>query len=654
MKRTMLVSLLIATCVLGSISAGSLSLAPVFSDHAVLQRDLAAPVWGRAEPGARISVSINNAGGTVQRMETVADETGRWMVKTAPTPAGGPYSIRVETGGDAVVELDDILFGDVWICSGQSNMEMSYGWGLTRGREEMETNTHPTIRLLNVPNKTSLLPVESFRASWRVCEPEAAKRFSAVGYFFGTALNEALPEIPIGLIDATWSGTYIQTWLSLDSLDTVEALRPSVEAWRGQKAVWFEDGIEGYQRRLEEWFAGIDPFAVGAVQPSDPAFDDSDWQQVELPRKFEDHISPDFDGLVWYRTVVELTEEEAAQPASLALGAIDDEDVTYVNGVAVGSMTAHNVPRRYSVDADVLRPGRNIISVRVLDTGRAGGFVSGPEALTLELASRSISLACAWTYFAHRVSAAGRPQNLSTPHANSYSVCYNGMLAPLFPLAAKGAIWYQGCSNVGGEGLYERLFPALVADWRANFTATDFPVYLVQLAAFRQTHPNPIDSAWARMRWVMMQLGERVPHSGTAVAIDVGDHHDIHPKDKQTVGERLARLALSRTYGRTDIVEAGPIPLEAEAVDGGRVVVRFKNAEGLRTVDDGDVVGFQLVSADDQAVWAEATIQGAHVVVAVPEAVVAKEVRFAWDDYPVCNLVNGAGLPCGPFRLAIP
>jgi sialate O-acetylesterase len=225
------------------------------------------------------------------------------------------------------------------------------------------------------------------------------------------------------------------------------------------------------------------------------------------------------------------------------------------------------------------------------------------------------------------------------------------MFAPIFPLAVKGAIWYQGCANICGEKLYFKLFNAMVDDWRTNLTGGDFPVYLVQLAAYRQTNEAPHDSAWARMRWVMTQLGETVKNCGTAIAIDVGDHIDLHPKDKKTVGERLARLArlaLNRTYGRKHIVEAGPIPTGVARSEQG-IVVSFKNAVGLKTSDAAEVSGFQVVDGDGKAVWAKAKIAGETVVVSVPESTAVSAVRFAWDDYPVCNLVNAESLPCGPF-----
>ena len=629
-----------------------LALASVFSDHAVVQRGIEAPVWGVADPGQNVRVAVTRNGDVKFSAQAKADARGKWQVKTTPFEAGGPYELSAWTSADDRVTITNVLFGDVWICSGQSNMEMSYRWGLTNGKEDLETNAFAQVRLLNVPNKTAIEPVETFDAKWRVCNPESAKDFSACGYFFGAALHREMPDVPIGLVDVTWSGTYIQTWMALDTLDKIDSLRDEVAARRVAIRQWLDGGSATFAADLAAWQAKLDPLSVAPVKPFEIRFDDAAWKRVELPRTFEAHIEPNFDGVVWYRTRVTLTAEQASRAAVLKLGPIDDEDTTYVNGVKVGGMTQYNAVRSYPVPATALKAGENVIAVKILDSGWAGGFVGKPESMALETSGAVIPLAVEWAYCAGTNPTSPKPENLGAPNANSFAACYNGMFMPIFPMGVKGAIWYQGCSNVGGEVLYDTLFRAMAADWRANLSGGSFPIYLVQLAAFVQTHPEPIDSAWARMRWTMMRLGEEVENSGTAVTIDIGNHTDIHPKDKKSVGERLARLALNRTYGRKDVVEAGPIPTGASSADG-RVMVAFKNAAGLRTRDGGALEGFQIAGADGAFSWAKAEIVGETVVVTVPGGMAAKTVRHAWDDYPVCNLVNGADLPCGPFSLAV-
>ncbi|MGI5868318.1 MAG: sialate O-acetylesterase [Kiritimatiellia bacterium] len=632
--------------------AEPLKLASVFSHHAVLQRDVQTPIWGVAEPGQVVQVEVARDGKAKFKSKTKADAQGKWLVRTAPFAAGGPYELAAWTSAGDRLSITNVLFGDVWICSGQSNMEMSYGWGLTRGKGDVETNAYANIRLLNVPNKTSVVPVETFKAEWKPCTPAAAKQFSACGYFFGVALHNELPDIPIGLVDVTWSGTYIQTWLSLDSLEKIDPIREAVERRRNAIQDWFNGGSERFKEDLAVWEAKLDPYSHAEEKPYHEGFDDASWGKVALPQTFERHVAPDFDGVVWYRLRVTLTPAQAEAAATLKLGRIDDQDETYVNGVRVGGLASHAAVRRYEVPAKALKAGENVITVRVQDNGWGGGFIGKAEELVLETVDGALPLAGEWVCKVGEKLKDSKPENLDAPSANSFSACYNGMFMPLFPMGVKGAIWYQGCSNVGGEVLYDSLFRAMAADWRANFTGAPIPIYLVQLAAFQATHPEPRDSAWARMRWTMTRLGEEVEHSGTAVTIDVGDHADIHPKDKKTVGERLARLALNRTYGRKDIVEAGPIPTSATTSDRG-VVVSFKNAAGLRARDGGRLEGFQIPGADGKFVWADAVVEGETVVVAVPEGSQPTAVRHAWDDYPVCNLVNGEDLPCGPFELKV-
>ena len=635
-----------------------LRVAAVFGDGAVLQRDLPAPVWGWAAPGVSVTVTLSKDGQPVgEALTAKADETGRWKVALPAQAAGGPYTLAISQPGETVT-FSDVLFGDVWICSGQSNMEMNYGWGLTRGKEDMETNNIPNVRLFIVQNATDAVPRKDVApAVWKAATSlENVRSFSAVGYFFGTALHQAMPEVPIGLIDSTWSGTYIQTWLSLESMDALPEMTNAVARRRAAITDWQNGGREKYEDARAAWQKAVDTvgFDEEGKSPADADYDLSAWKQVTLPATMEKHVNGNYDGSVWYvRKVVLTAEQAAATNAVLSLGAIDDQDTSYVNGKQVGLTKNHQAMRRYKLPAGLLCEGTNTIAVRAVDLGGIGGFTSPAKELCLKLDGDTISLADTWSWKDFGALPV-MPPNLGSPSANSLSACYNAMMRPLFPLAVKGAIWYQGCSNVGGHKLYEKLFPAMAADWRAGFSGGDFPIYLVQLAAFLGTNEKPVESDWAAMRWSMMQIGETLKNSGTAVAIDIGDHHDIHPKDKKTVGERLARLALVRTYGDTSLVEAGPIP-EAATLKDGAVEISFRFAEGLKTSDGEAVSGFQLSVDGDTFVWADAVIDGSVVRVTLPEGTegTPKKVRFAWDHYPVCNLVNGADLPCGPFEFDV-
>ena len=701
-------------------AAAPITLAPMFRDHAVLQRDVPLPIWGTAEPGAKVAVRLVRADESDAEpceMTATVGEDGRWRVELPPHPAGGPYELgaaelphalgAASAPDGAGARAEDILIGDVWLCSGQSNMDMNYGWGLTRGKEDIETNTHPRIRLFNDRNRTALSPQRDLPDDygWTPCDPAHAKSFSAVGYFFGQALQEAMPDVPIGLVEASWSGSPIKTWIPYEA---AEALGGDFGKQAGERRAiaeaWENGGRDQFQIDLAAWTNALPSIDPGD-DPAAPDFDDSDWQTAKLPEITEKHTKPDFDGWVWYRRTFVIDEEEhpVVDAASLSLGPIDDQDWAYVNGVLVGTTNVWDASRKYEIPAGVLHAGTNTIAVKVLDWGGHGGFWrNDPSGLSVSAVwewfedneesghsdyrdELAIPLAGEWKFKAFP--AAPRPVDPSSPSSWDIAACHNGMVAPLFGMAAKGAIWYQGCSDVGNADLYAKQFPAMVGAWRKGFVHDDagFPVYLVQLAAFKETHAEPLDSAWARMRWTQMRLGETVPHCGTAVAIDVGAHGDIHPKDKKTVGERLARLALARTYGRPDVVEAGPIPdplvmepgdrfgytVHNGGVDSeGRDVVDaclyigFRNDKGgLKAREGGLIRGFQAkidgvwtaVEADEHVYYPESgetcLVQLALPPNTDPESVTA--VRYAWDDYPDCNLVNGDGLPCGPFELEV-
>ena len=696
-------------------AAAPVALAPMFRDHAVLQRDVPLPIWGTAEPGRVVEIRIFPTRQSPETMDRQVDTLtnvvvgadGRWCAVLPAFPAtpantipnvlmvdyvapageaGATIALGAASAPDgAGARAEDILFGDVWLCSGQSNMDMNYGWGLTRGKEDVETNTHARIRLFDDRNRTALSPQRDLPDDygWTPCDPAHAKSFSAVGYFFGQALQEAMPDVPIGLIEASWSGSPIKTWIPYEA---AEALGGDFGRQAGERRAvaeaWENGGRDQFQIDLAAWTNALPSIDPGD-DPAAPDFDDSDWQTAKLPEITEKHTKPDFDGWVWYRRTFVIDEEEhpVVDAASLSLGPIDDQDWTYVNGVLVGTTNVWDSPRDYKIPEGILHSGTNTIAVKILDWGGHSGFwKNGPAGMSVSVSltqdeivteecivesssTRTIPLAGEWKFKAFP--AEPRPVDPSSPSSWDIAACHNGMVAPLFGMAAKGAIWYQGCSDVGNADLYARQFPAMVGAWREGFVHDEagFPVYLVQLAAFKETHAEPLDSAWARMRWTQMRLGETVPHCGTAVAIDVGDHRDIHPKDKKTVGERLARLALARTYQGHKDDGSGPIPLsaavraDASYPEPAPVIVRFvrpdfSDALRLATSDGQAVRGFQFVYEDGSAEAAAAEIDR-YAVLLFPKDKTPVRVRYAWDDYPDCNLVNGEGLPCGPFELEI-
>lgn len=649
--------------------AQSLKLPALFTDHMVLQRDLAVPVWGWAAPNAEVTVTA--AG---QTKTATADADGKWVVKLDPLSTGEPIELSVTSGGETK-KLGDVLVGEVWVCSGQSNME----WPLNRtdnAQEAIAAADHPQIRLFTVTKKIAQEPVSDVEGAWEVCSPQTVSGFSAVGYYFGRKLNTEL-NVPVGLIDSSWGGTPSQAWTSREKLLATPEAVPIVE--RFDKAMAdYPAAREAWLKRVEEWEKGpqakpqyhSDPGNTGEANGfASTGFDDSAWETDALPGEFDQEGVP-FDGAVWYRKTVEIPEAWAGQPMVVALGPIDDFDVTYLNGEVIGKSSleasAYSQPRRYEVPPAQVKAGPATIAVRVFDHFGGGGFAGTPAQMFLSSATGgdTIPLDGDWKMFVeHRLdpsavtgpsgNAPGRPREPMGPNnPHGAGVLYNGMIAPLIPYAIRGATWYQGESNAGLAEQYRTIFPAMITDWRERWGQGDFPFLFVQLANYMATSAEPSDTAWAHLRDAQLHTLKTVPNTGMAVIIDIGQADDIHPTNKKDVGERLARWALADTYGKSDVVKSGPLLADAN-VSGGEIVLTFDHVgTGLKTRDGGPVKGFAAAPKDGPFQWAEATIVSENqVAITLPAGVEPADVRYAWADNPAeANLVNSEGLPASPFR----
>ncbi len=619
---------------------------PLFSDHAVLQRDVPVPFRGWAEPGQRVKVAL--AG---QSVETTADDKGRWVARLGPYPAGGPHVATV-TGPGKAVEVKDLLIGDVWLCSGQSNME----WPLhrsDRGKEEVAAADHPRLRLLTVPQKTAFEPMATFEAAWDVCQPATAPDFSAVGYFFGRELRREL-DVPIGLIDSTWGGTVAEAWTGAEALKALGGFDKALARVEAEKAERARPPVR-FEQAMAAWWKKNDPGSADQPTWADPKFEPAGWKSMELPGKWEDRGLPDFDGIAWFRKDVEIPEAWAGKELTLTLGAIDDRDTTFVNGVEVGHMERWDARRKYAIPAELVKPGRMVIAVRVLDGQGEGGF-AGPEG-EMKLAPKGvdaaepISLAGPWAFKdAARAADLTSPPEPNGQNPNVVAALSNGMIAPLTSFPIKGVIWYQGEGNAGRPAQYRRLLPALIRDWRARFDSGDFPFLIVQLANFMERKPQPGDSGWAELREAQYLAIKAVPNAALALAIDIGDAKDIHPTNKQEVGRRLALAALALTYGKP-VESSGPV-FKSMEIQGDAIRLNFDHVGGGLVARGGGtrLEGFAVAGEDGKFAWADATIDGETVVVTAPEIAKPIKVRYAWADNPACNLENKAGLPAVPFR----
>ena len=623
-------------------------LSPMFSDNMVLQRDRPIMVWGWAPTGTAVTVEMDG-----HSAATKADNSGKWTIKLPALPAGGPHTLAIR--GPQTVTLNNVLMGDVWVCSGQSNMEMGIG-NVNNAAQEIANANYPQIRLFTVTKDVAIEPRAVPVGKWDVCTPQTVAMggwngFSAVGYFFGRELYNNL-KVPIGLIHTSWGGTPAEAWTSAQALEQkVPAYTPMVEQM-AEVRTRMARGERPYSAMMTDWYIANDP---GTAQVwNGLKFNDAGWQTANLPGAWEQSgvaEMANFDGVVWYRRTVELAEGEEGRQCILHLGPVDDRDTTWVNGRLVGAKELATDDRAYALPLGTLRTGKNEIAVRVLDTGGAGGFTGKPEQMVLEVTDgRKIPLNGEWKMKVGVALPQAKP--LPVPmnnNPNFPTVLYNGMIAPLLGYGIKGAIWYQGESNAGKAYQYRTLLPTMITDWRNRWKEGDFPFYIVQLANWQQPNPTPVEDAWAELREAQLMTAQHLPNTGIAVTTDIGDAGDIHPKNKQDVGKRLALAALAKTYGEK-IEYSGP-EYKAMKVEGNKIRLTFAHVGGGLTTKNGEPLkGFAVAGDDHKFAWADAKIEGDSIVLSSLQVANPVAARYAWHINPVANLYNKAGLPASPFR----
>lgn len=617
---------------------------PLFGDHMVMQRGKPNRIWGWTKAGEEVRVKVGE-----QSAQAKAGPDGRWEVAIQPPPVGGPYTMTID--GPQKAEFRDVLVGDVWLCGGQSNMEM----GMTQVQNapsEIKAGDQPQIRLFLVRNRVSYVLSAVPEGAWRVCSPEALAAggwggFSAVGYYFGRALQREL-NVPIGLVQACVGGTPAESWTSPAALRALGDFNKELDE---VERLSTKPGPQ-YGNFISHWYDEFDVGQKGGWFA--PGLDESEWKTVEVPGGFRELGVPDTPAVVYFRRAVELPDPLPVGDAKIELGVVERMDTTEINGRLVGASSWVENPRSYVIPPDVLKPGNNLVVVRVLKTIPGGGFESPPEKLRIVLGDgREIPLAGEWKA---RVAVDARPPHPVPDHFENWpimpAVLYNGMIAPVAPLAITGAIWYQGEANAERPAQYRRLLPAMIADWRKAFGQGDFPFYIVSLAAFMKHNDDPAGGGWADVREVQAQVAETVPNSGLAVVIDKGDAVDIHPKDKRTVGERLALRALAGHYG-SRIPFSGPVLKAVEKMPGA-LRLRFDHVEGGLVATGDRLEEFAISGVDGKWTWADARIDGDTVIVSSAKVPEPENVRYAWQSNPKATLFNRAGLPAVPFRTDTP
>ncbi len=647
-------ALVVSAALLPMQARADVKLATIFCNHLVLQRDMPVPIWGWADPGEAVSVSF--AG---QKKSATADAAGKWMVHLAKLPANANPQTLTVTGKNTLT-VSDVLIGDVWMCSGQSNMTYRMGYDKDYYAAEIAAANDPNLRCFLVDFHNSPTPEADLQPSayqnWSPANPDSvASMFPVVGYYFGLELRKSL-GIPIGLIHSSYGATPAEAWVSREGLGKDPELNTMADKQIANMAA-YPDNVKAFAANVAAWeekYSAKDAGNTGEAKGwTKPDFDDSAWKTVTVPMNFS-QIGLKAGGAVWLRKTIDVPASSAGKWLNLKFNYSSDDYTPYFNGTAVKG--GEDWPKFFSdsrgfwIPGNLVKEGKNTLAVRVFSHTKDGGLsvrtgdfgipLDNDWRYTVEFANPELP-ADAWGAFPHSPYAV--PQYTST-------YLFNAMVHPLLPFPIKGVIWYQGESNTSRAYQYRTLLPALIADWRGHWGEGTFPFYIVQLANFMEPAQQPTDTNWADLREAQLLTATHDPASGLAVTIDIGDKDNIHPKDKIDVGKRLALIALAKTYGHK-IEYMGPL-YASSAVEGSAIRIKFNHLGGGLVAKGGEPLKqFAIAGADQKFVWADAHIDGDTVVVSSPQVPQPVAVRYAWGDNPEgCNLYNAAGLPASPFR----
>lgn len=665
MKRRLLIFLVIIFLASCAEKHSGIKLPSLIGDNMVLQQKTNARIWGEAAPGQKIVLSPE--WGT--SVSVKAGEDGKWQAGIPTPEAGGPYSLKIRCN-DTTLTVSNIMIGEVWFCSGQSNMEMPLkGWPpndtIMHSAASINAASLPAIRLFNVQRSVSGVPLEECSGSWQVCSPETAASFSATAFFFGRKLHSEL-GIPVGLIASSWGGTPSEAWTSAEVLRNAGEFVEQIDAMKaaGADLAEYQKWLEG-RKQTEIKPAGDDQWTgldFGDSELAEAAFDDSAWNEMKLPAAFENAVG-EIDGAVWFRKTIELPAGLNGRDLTLSLGPIDDMDRAYFNGELVGATEKSGywqVNRNYSVPGNLVKSGRNTIAVRVLDTQGGGGIYGAPGSMQLKVnnGKQSFDIGGLWKYqpvaelagskfyifdFKNNEYAGKKRPPALGPY--SPSTLYNAMVNPVLNYRIKGAIWYQGESNVGRAEQYEKIFPLMIQNWRDAWEISDFPFYFVQIAPYVYAGPDADNSVLLREAQAKTLS---VPNTGMVVTLDIATVMNIHPPFKLEVGERLANLALANDYDK-DVTAVGPT-FKSLVPDGQTIKISFSNAgSGLVSASEY-IPEFEVAGNDGKFVKAVAKIVGSEVWVTSPQVREPAYARYCWRNGAVGTLFNKEGLPASQFN----
>lgn len=651
MKKILLSAISIISCIF-TLNA-QVQLSPLFSDNMVLQQQSQVPLWGKAKAGMIVKIKTS---WDSKEYVCKADRDGKWQASITTSEAGGPYEISFTTGKLSQT-LKNVMCGDVWLCSGQSNMEMPVrGWGCVNDYEKelADAGNYPLLRILNIQKASSYSPLENFRVvgdgdGWEVSGEDAIEQFSACGYFFGREIQKST-GVPIGLISAAYGGSCVESWMSEDAIAQIPGLKAFVEKREEVKRRGIN--LDSLSAKWVEAILRADAGAeAGKPVWAQAGFDDSEWSSMEVPGNISKVGLGAWDGVLWYRHEVDIPASWAGKDLIFNLQNVDDDDWTYFNGELIGKTEGFNVYRRYIIPGKYVKEGKNLLSIRLVDLRQDAGLLGEAQKLTLACGEEKINISGKWKYrIGSSQSDIDEMPQLVVRRKDYPGNHYNAMIKPIIPFAIKGVIWYQGETNTSAAYQYRETFPVMIENWR-RLWGRDFPFYIVQLANFHKKQSSADEhSAWAELREAQAMTASCVKDAHYCVTLDIGDAEDIHPKNKQEVGRRLALLAGKYSYGQSDLCAASP-EMCSYFLEGSSVRINFKNTKILRTMDGSSAVkGFVLAGGDHKFYFADARIEGSSVIVSCPQVPFPLAVRYAWADNPDCNLCGENGLPVGSFR----
>jgi sialate O-acetylesterase len=641
MKSSVRTSILFLTIFLfiQTFTTAQIRLPKIFGDSMVLQRGIKIPVWGNAKPGTSIFAKL----GGVQ-VSAKANQQGKWQIKFPALKAGGPYTLEIAESGkpNSKIVLNEILIGDVWLASGQSNMEFQVQQTMDASKE-MANASYPQIRFLLVQQDKQLKPQADILAGkWKACDSSNVKEWSAVAYFFARKIHVD-QNVPVGIIQSTWGGTPAEAWTSKEMLLTSPITKARTLS-NDTLAQDREDFVQDSLNLIRFWDIVYNPQNNTDKTVSTAIYNDADWPSVQMPNLVKGFGIGDYEGMVWLRKKIILPQTFAEKDLTIQLGHPEMNYSLYFNGEPICKNVWNAAPKHsYTIPANLVKSGENIIAMRVAMLWSGGGLNPADDIYITDGLSK-ISLAGKWLFNKNLEGALPKMLN----YQYYPTVLFNGMINPLIPYGIKGFIWYQGESNAGAAYDYRKLFPMLIRDWRQRWEQGDLPFLYVQLANYMKTKSLPSESEWAELREAQT-LTLSQPNTGMACAIDVGEANDIHPKNKQEVRRRLALVANKLVY-KQDCVASGPM-YKTFRKDGNSIRISFVNTgSGLSTKDGQEVKGFAIAGKDKKFYWANAFIEANEVIVYSNKVVKPVAVRYAWADNPECNLVNSEGLPAVPFR----